>query len=114
VKAIRVIAVGLFASAWVMIHLSIRLFQNSDDWTILHALLRAMRQVDPDLFPGIGLGSIALIALTLVSLSVGLLASVLIYSPIYDFFAWLIFGRLMARMKAPRSDEVHQSPSSRD
>lgn len=108
VKAIRVIAVGLFASAVLMIHLSIRLFQNSEERTILHTLLQAMRQVDSNLFPGVGLGWIALIALTLASMGIGLLVAVLVYSPIHDFLSGLFSGRLLIRVKAAHGDAVNE------
>jgi hypothetical protein len=90
VKTLRVIGFGLFASAVVMIHLSTRLFQGVGEWTILHSLLRSMRAVDPNLFPGVAVGSIPIVALTLASLGMGLLASVLIYSPIHDLVAGIL------------------------
>lgn len=105
-KALRVIAFGLFASAVVMIHLSTRLFQGVGDWTILHSLLRSMRAVDPNLFPGVAIGSIPIVALTLASLGIGLLASVLIYSPIHDLLADILKRLLPKQAQYERKERI--------
>lgn len=113
-RTLRVIAFGLFASAVVMIHLSNGLFRNPDQGTILHSLLKSMRQIDPSLFPGVALGSIPIVALTLASLGIGLLASVLIYSPIHDLLADILKRLLPSLGRAESDSEARMGDGARN
>ena len=95
-KIIRVIAVGLFASAIIMSQLSIEFFRQWSTSSFVNQFILAMKSLSPTLFAGTGMGATAVIVLTFASAGLGLMLSAVVYSPLDDFLASIMKGRFVA------------------
>lgn len=94
-KAIRVVAVGLFASAVIMSQISIEFFREWMTSAPVSSFILAMKALSPQMFSGTGMGATAVIVLTFASAGLGLLLSAVLYSPLDDFLAGLFRGRFV-------------------
>ena len=96
-KAIRVVAVGLFAAAVIMSQLSIDFFREWMSSAPINSFVLAMKAISPQAVAGTGMGATAVIVLALASVGLGLLASAVLYSPIDGVLAALFRSRSVAR-----------------
>jgi hypothetical protein len=104
-KVIRVVGVGLLASAWIMSQLSLDFFRAWMSASAVNSFILAMKSLSPPAFDGTGMGATAVIVLALTSLGLGLLASAVLYSPLDDVLASVLRSRSVAhREHARRAD----------
>ena len=111
-KPIRVIAVGLFASAAIMSHLSVDFFREWMTSAPANSFILAMKSLAPQLASGTGMGATAVIVLTFASAGLGLLLSAVLYSPIDDMLAGLFMGRIVTSATMAQGGGVRASSTS--
>lgn len=110
-KAIRVVAVGLFASALIMSQLSVDFFREWMSSTPINSFILAMKSLSPQAFSGTGMGATAVIVLAFASAGLGLFLSAVFYSPLDDFLSGLLRGRGALRAAEPRSKPASVTPT---
>jgi hypothetical protein len=92
-KAIRVVAAGLLASAVLMSQLATPFFKS---WTSssVNAFVNALNTLSPGILSVTGMGATAVIVLLLFSLGLGLFLSTTLYSPLDDYLVGWAQGRV--------------------
>lgn len=110
-KAIRVVAVGLFAAAVIMSQLSIDFFREWMASAPINSFVLAMKAISPEAFSGTGMGATAVIVLAFASAGLGLFLSAVLYSPLDDILAGLLRGRFVVRSAEPTSSSANCTPA---
>lgn len=102
-KVIRVVAVGLFASAVIMSQLSIEFFREWMTSAPVNAFIQALGAIAPEASSRTGMGATAVIVLAFASAGLGFFLSALMYAPLDDLIAGLLRGQATSRASGGKS-----------